>query len=96
MQNWITLLPLQEGDLVENVESRMHKHVREEMGAFPPALVAERVSADELNVNIRSHRKMAGLAKGFIQGFAKHYGDTVSIDIDANDAGYNFQIKKMA
>jgi len=83
-------------DLVENVESRMHKHVREEMGAFPPALVSERVNADELNVTVRSHRKMAGLARGFILGFAKHYGDTVSIDIDANDAGYSFQIKKTA
>ena len=83
-------------DLVENVESRMHKHVREEMGAFPPALVSERISTDELKINVRSHRKMAGLARGFIQGFAKHYGDNVSIDIDANDAGYSFQIKKTA
>jgi len=88
--NWKVL------DLVENIEARMHKHVREEMGAFPPALVSERVSADELKVSVRSHRKMAGLARGFIQGFAKHYGETVSIEIDANDAGYSFQIKKTA
>jgi len=74
----------------------MHKHVREEMGAFPPALVSERVSDDELKVSVRSHRKMAGLARGFIQGFAAHYGETVSIDIDANDSGYSFQIKKTA
>jgi len=83
-------------DLVENIEARMHKHVREEMGAFPPALVSERVSADELKINVRSHRNMAGLARGFILGFAKQYEETVSIDIDAHDAGYSFQIKKTA
>jgi len=83
-------------DLIENIETRMHKHVREEMGAFPPALVSERVSNDELKVTVRSHRKMAGLARGFIQGFATLYDENVSIDIDANDSGYSFQIKRTA
>lgn len=83
-------------DLVENVEARMHKYVREEMGAFPPALKAERISVNELKVDVLSHRKMAGLAKGFIQGFADHYGDTITIDVETTDSGYSFLIKKSA
>ena len=80
-------------DMVENVESSMHKYVREEMGAFPPALKTERLGENELKVDVLSHRKMAGLAKGFIEGFATHYGDAITIDIESMDAGYSFLIK---
>ncbi len=47
-------------DMVEHVEERMHRHVRQEMGAFPPALKSERVNENELKVSVLSHRRMAG------------------------------------
>lgn len=81
-------------DFLENVESRMHKYVREEMGAFPPALKPERTNKNELVINIRSHRRMAFLAKGFILGFAKEYGDDVTIKVDETDTQYTILIKK--
>jgi len=83
-------------DMVANVEDRMHRHVRQEMGAFPPALKSERINDSELKVSVLAHRKMAGLANGFILGFAKEYGNTVTIDIDETDNGYSFHITKTA
>lgn len=82
-------------DLIEQVETRMHKHVREEAGAFPPSLQPTRIDDNSLRVKVRSHRNMAGLAEGFIQGFARHYGDTIAIDIDADELGYSFLIQKV-
>ena len=81
-------------DLVEKVESHMHKYTREEMGAFPPALKAQRVSENELIINVLSHRKMAGLAKGFILGFADIYEESITVDVEVRDNGYTFNIKK--
>jgi len=83
-------------DLVENVEPRMHKYVSEELGAFPPALKTERISKDQLQVDVLSHRKMAGLAKGFITGFAAHYGDKINIDVETSESGYRFVVTKQA
>ncbi|OUS01038.1 hypothetical protein A9Q86_09855 [Flavobacteriales bacterium 33_180_T64] len=81
-------------DLLEHVEPRMHRHVREEMGAFPPALKPERKNKNELEINIRSHRRMAFLAKGFILGFAKEYGDEVEVTVDETDTQYTILVKK--
>lgn len=81
-------------DLLEQIEPRMHKHVREEMGAFPPALKTERLGDNEVKIEILSHRNFAGLAKGFITGFANHYGDTVDIRLDASPTGYTFHVVK--
>ncbi|MDW3176805.1 MAG: heme NO-binding domain-containing protein [Acidimicrobiia bacterium] len=81
-------------DLLEHIEPRMHKHVREEMGAFPPALKTERLSDTEVRIDILSHRNFAGLANGFITGFAAHYGDTVDIRLDESDTGYTFHVVK--
>ena len=86
--DWKTL------DLVENVEARMHKYMREEFGAFPPALKPERISENELKIAVRSHRKLAGLAKGFILGFGIHYREKIAVDVETSDAGYDFHIKK--
>ena len=81
-------------DLLEHIEPRMHKHVREEFGAFPPALKTERVSESELRIDVLSHRNMAGLAKGFITGFAAEYGDEVDVNIDESPTGYTFHVVK--
>ena len=81
-------------DLIENVEPRMHKYVREELGAFPPALKSERPNENELKISALSHRKMAGLAKGFILGFGKIYDETITVDAEMSDTGYSFLIKK--
>lgn len=81
-------------DLLEHIEPRMHKHVREEMGAFPPALKAERVKPNEVRIDILSHRNFAGLAKGFITGFAAEYGNTVDIKLEQSDTGYTFHVVK--
>lgn len=83
-------------DLVGHVEARMHNYVRTEMGALPPGLKTERISDSELQVDIKSHRRMGGLAKGFIQGFANAYGNTITIDAATSDTGYSFLIKKTA
>ena len=83
-------------DLLEHIESRMHKHVREEMGAFPPALKPNRISESELEIKAKSHRKMAFLAKGFILGFAKEYGDEVEVTVDQGDNEYVFYVKKLS
>lgn len=82
-------------DLVENVESHMHKYTREEMGAFPPALKSQRVSENELIINVMSHRKMAGLAKGFILGFGAVYEENINVNVELTDTGYTFNIKKV-
>jgi len=81
-------------DLVENVEAHMHTYVRNEMGAFPPALKPERVSENELKIDVLSHRKMAGLAKGFILGFANVYDESITVDVETSETGYSFVIKK--
>ncbi|MGH1417697.1 MAG: heme NO-binding domain-containing protein [Hyphomicrobiaceae bacterium] len=81
-------------DLVENIEARMHKYVREEFGAFPPSLKPHRISETELKIDVLSHRKMAGLAKGFILGFGRIYGEAITVDVETSETGYSFTIKK--
>jgi hypothetical protein len=88
--SWKTL------DLVEAVEGRMHTFAREEMAAFPPVLKTERVSENELIVRSRSHRRMWGLAVGFMYGFAEHYGETITVDVDIDGHTCVFTLRKTA
>ena len=83
-------------DFIEAVEGRMHKYMREEAGAFPPALKTERLSDDELKVSFISHRDMWGLAKGFITGFAAQYGETVTIDVEHHGRQHTCTIQTAA
>jgi len=65
-----------EWDVVEmllNTEQTIHTEVRRKNpGAQPPKLRFERVGPNELKFLYNSPRQMAAVAKGIIQGVAKH------------------------
>ncbi len=88
--SWKTL------DFVESVESVMHHTAREQLKARPPVLETERVSADKLIVRISSTRNMFGLARGFIQGIAGHYGETVEVDLQTKGNDCTITLERVA
>lgn len=79
-------------DLLENIEGRVHTFTRSEYGARPPILETERVSERELRIDVSTVRQMTGLAKGFVLGFADHYGESVDVEVDERDTGFTFTI----
>jgi hypothetical protein len=67
-------------DLLQNVETTIHKVVRtKDPGATPPELVCERVAPNQAVIHYRSARKMCALAKGMAKGFAIHYNERVAV-----------------
>jgi hypothetical protein len=72
--SWKTL------DLIGNAEQTIHEVIRRSNAkAHPPRLKCERSSQEEVVVVYSSPRKMCGLAKGIVKGFAKHYQERVAI-----------------
>ena len=81
-------------DLLANVEDTIHKLVRlRNPGALPPQLKFERVGPNELRFHYDSPRQMAAMAKGIMNGVAKHYGETLEIEERKNaDGSVDMQI----
>jgi predicted hydrocarbon binding protein len=48
-------------------------------GAAPPALLARRVSPDEVHIDYRSERGLCSLAEGIARGMALHFGEEVDV-----------------
>lgn len=68
-------------DLIENTESIIHTMVRAtNPGAEPPVLETARQSPNELHLVYTSSRQLCLLAKGIMQGVAKHYNENLSIE----------------
>jgi hypothetical protein len=72
--SWRTL------DVIEHTEQAIHTVVRARMpGAAPPALLARRVSPDEVHIDYRSERGLCSLAEGIARGMALHFGEEVDV-----------------
>lgn len=78
LPGWTTL------DVIENTEKLIHTAVRVgNPGAKPPVLECIRTTEDELQIMYSSERQLCSLAKGIVQGLARHYGETISVTDDA-------------
>jgi hypothetical protein len=72
--NWRTL------DLLEHTENTMHQAVRyADHSASPPRLLCTRTGPNEVVLHYTSVRNMSSLGVGIIRGFARHYGEQVTI-----------------
>ena len=67
-------------DLIAHTEDTIHQSLRRTTKKVqPPALKTTRPSADEVVVTYASKRRLCSLAKGIVQGVARHYGERVTI-----------------
>ncbi len=67
-------------DLLEHTENTMHRVVRfVDQSAHPPRLLCTRTGPDEVVLHYASARNMSSLGVGIVRGFARHYGERVSI-----------------
>ena len=67
-------------DLLENIESTIHRTVRmNNPEATPPALKIERTSEKEVVIKYSSERKMIHLGIGIIKSVSKHYNIPLNI-----------------
>lgn len=67
-------------ELLEHTEAVIHAAVRmRQPGAEPPRLIVERRDPKEVRILYSSSRKLCSVAKGIVQGVAKHYGQTVVV-----------------
>ncbi len=74
--DWKTL------DLLEHTEEAIHKVIRrKDPNAAPPALKVVRKGDTEAEVTYSSPRGLFPIAQGIVKGVAKHYGETVSMDV---------------
>ena len=73
--SWKTL------DLIENVESVIHKAVRiNNKGAVPPKLTVSRVSQSVVEIIYQSPRRMEHLGVGIIKGIAAYFKEKVVVN----------------
>lgn len=77
-------------EVILNTETVMHGAVRKlNSTANPPILHVSQVSETLLIIDYHSHRKMASLALGIIEGIAEYYGESTKVRItpmtDEND-----------
>lgn len=71
---WTTL------EFLENIEETIHRVVRRRSpGATPPNIRCARTSPTEVTITYTSARKMCALAKGLINGVARHYHQRVEL-----------------
>lgn len=71
-------------DLIENTEKLVHAAVRVgNPGAKPPVLDCVRTTENELQIIYSSDRQMCHLAKGIVNGLARHFGETITVTDDA-------------
>jgi hypothetical protein len=74
---WTTL------DMLEHTEHTMHHRVRQEHTEnAPPVLHVVRQSADELEINYVSQRRMGALAVGIVRGLAIYFDEAERIVIE--------------
>jgi hypothetical protein len=67
-------------DLLEHTENTMHRVVRfVDQSAHPPRLLCTRTGPDEVVLHYASARNMSSLGMGIVRGFARHYGERVTI-----------------
>jgi predicted hydrocarbon binding protein len=72
--SWRTL------EVLENVEQTAHRAVRlEKTGAAPPYLQTERSGEHEVTIHYTSARRLCHVAKGIVQGLARHFGEEIAI-----------------
>jgi hypothetical protein len=78
-------------DFILSVNSVIHPEVRKVyVGAACPYIDLREEADGTLTVGYRSARRMCGLAQGFMEGAAAHFGDTIAIEhrqcMDGGDA----------
>jgi Haem-NO-binding len=63
------------------VENRIHELVRATIpNAVPPRLSVSELDADGVSIEYSSPRQLCVLLRGLVEGTARHYGETVTID----------------
>ena len=71
-------------DLLLHTEETVHKVVRlRDSGPQPSRLDFQRIGPNVLKFDYNSPRRMSALARGIIKGVAKHYGETVTIEVNS-------------
>ena len=76
--DWKTL------SVIEHTEKLLHAAVRVgNPGATPPVLECIRTTDDEVQILYSSERQLCSLAKGLVNGIARHFDETVSVSEDA-------------
>jgi predicted hydrocarbon binding protein len=67
-------------DLLENVESTVHRAVRGgDPNAAPPELECTRISPKRVEIRYFSGRKLCDFARGLILGIIRYYGEDLSV-----------------
>lgn len=75
-------------DFLLNMEEAIHRVVRlKNLGAQPPTLKFEQISPRQLHLVYDSPRRMDAVARGILQGVARHYGETITIESWGNPDG---------
>jgi hypothetical protein len=75
-------------DVLESVEGRIHREVRKLYpDADPPVFHLDRPTPHQLTLHYRSHRPLAMLALGLIEGCADHFGENLAIEHVDTSAG---------
>jgi hypothetical protein len=68
-------------EFLENTESTIHRVVRmRDAKAQPPELKVTRSGPKEVTILYGSSRRLCALARGLVQGVARHYGEQARID----------------
>ena len=67
-------------DVIQHAEARIHRVVRrQDAQAAPPYLTATRSSADVVEVNYESPRRLCAVARGIMHGLATHFNERLDI-----------------
>lgn len=82
-------------DLLEHVESSIHKTVRMSMeGSTPPLLNVERLDKDRILIKYTSERKMISLGIGIIKAIGNHYNENIHIEQEETADGTNLIVMR--
>ncbi|MEI8019382.1 MAG: heme NO-binding domain-containing protein, partial [Schlesneria sp.] len=70
--------------VIEHTEKLLHAAVRVgNPGATPPVLECIRTTEEEVQILYSSERQLCSLAKGLVNGIARHFDETVSVNEEA-------------
>jgi hypothetical protein len=68
-------------DFLEKIESHIHVEVKKLYPeSRPPALLPQRISAQQIKLTYKSHRSMADVAEGLIFGCGDYYQASLSLE----------------
>lgn len=82
-------------DLLEHIESSMHRAVRKSMHeSAPPALKVHRLNKDQILIEYTSERKMIALGIGIIKAIGTNYKETLTFKRTPTENGVNLTVTR--